>query len=214
MEKKTKDISKSVIRRLPKYYRYLERLLLTNINRVSSKQLGEIMGLTAPQIRQDLSCFGEFGQQGYGYNVSELKKEIGKILGVENSLKTIIVGVGNIGKAIFNHINFSEKGLDMIAGFDKDENIIGTNFNDLKILSISNIIEFCEKNIVKVAILCIPEDVSKHIVEVLRCAGVEGFWNFSNFELKVDYRDIVIENVHLEDSLMTLCYMINNKNKK
>ncbi len=203
------NVSISVIRRLPRYYRFLNDLLMQDVERISSDKLANIMGVTAPQIRQDLNCFGGFGQQGYGYNVLELKNEISKILGIKNKLDTILIGVGNLGRAILTHIDFDSKGFNFIAAFDKDSEIIGKKLFGKEILDINNIDEFFKINKPVIAILCIPKSESDIVYKKLISLGIKGFWNFSHFDLSVDNKDIIVENVHLEDSLLTLCYRVN-----
>lgn len=208
MSKKS-HVSMSVIRRLPKYYRFLNDILLSGINRISSDKLANIMGLTAPQIRQDLNCFGGFGQQGYGYNVLELKNSIANILGIENSLNSILVGVGNLGKTIITHMDFPANGFNIVAAFDKDENIIGKNIAGMEILNIDIVEDFMKSNIPTVAVLCIPKNEANLVVNKLISLGISAFWNFSHYDLNVDHKNIVVENVNLSDSLLTLCYRAN-----
>lgn len=207
-------ISNSVIKRLPRYYRFLGELIKQGITKMSSRELSERMGLTASQIRQDLNCFGGFGQQGYGYNLEELHNEIGKILGVDKGFKTILLGVGNLGRAIAGHMDFDSKGCKLIGVFDRDESLIGTTVGGFEIMAASQIEEFCKKNKPVVAVLCIPKASAQGIAEKLVTYGIKAFWNFSHYDLKLEHKDIIVENVHLGDSLMTLSYRVNNEEGK
>ena len=172
------------------------------------------MRLTASQIRQDLNCFGGFGQQGYGYNVVELRREIGKILGVDKCRKTILIGAGNLGTAIAMHIDFKKSGFSLIGIFDSNKKIENQPLANLKIADISYLEQFCKKNQPEVAVLCIPKSATKEIVDRLIALNVRCFWNFTHYDINVDYTDIVVENVHLGDSLLTLSYGENNLPKQ
>ena len=207
---KSINISNSVIRRLPRYYRFLGELEDQGISKISSRELSERMHLTASQIRQDLNCFGGFGQQGYGYNVSELRKEIGHILGVDKRKKTILIGAGNLGTALAVHINFQKNGCDLIGIFDSNKKIVGNPLGKLTITDIDDLEEFCKKNNPEIAVLCIPKSVTKEIVDRLMGLGIRSFWNFSHYDINVEHNNIIVENVHLGDSLMTLSYGVNN----
>ncbi len=168
------------------------------------------MHLTASQIRQDLNCFGGFGQQGYGYNVSELRKEIGRILGVDKHRKTILIGAGNLGTALAVHINFEKSGCSLIGIFDSNKKIVGNPLGKLTITDIDDLEGFCRENKPEVAVLCIPKSVTKEIVDRLTGLGVRSFWNFSHYDINVEHKNIIVENVHLGDSLLTLSYGVNN----
>ncbi len=207
---KSINISNSVIRRLPRYYRFLGELEDQQISKISSRELSERMHLTASQIRQDLNCFGGFGQQGYGYNVSELRKEIGRILGVDKHRKTILIGAGNLGTALAVHINFEKSGCSLIGIFDSNKKIVGNPLGKLTITDIDDLEKFCRKNKPEVAVLCIPKSVTKEIVDRLTELGVRSFWNFSHYDINVEHKNIIVENVHLGDSLLTLSYGVNN----
>lgn len=207
---KSINISNSVIRRLPRYYRFLGELEDQQISKISSRELSERMHLTASQIRQDLNCFGGFGQQGYGYNVSELRKEIGRILGVDKHRKTILIGAGNLGTALAVHINFEKSGCCLIGIFDSNKKIVGNPLGKLTITDIDNLEKFCRENKPEVAVLCIPKSVTKEIVDRLTELGVRSFWNFSHYDINVEHKNIIVENVHLGDSLLTLSYGVNN----
>ncbi|MCQ2440933.1 MAG: redox-sensing transcriptional repressor Rex [Clostridia bacterium] len=203
-------ISNSVIRRLPRYYRFLGELKLSGVSRISSRELSEKMGLTASQIRQDLNCFGGFGQQGYGYNVEMLQSEIGHILGLDKSQSMILIGVGNLGRAVAQHINFESKGFQLIGLFDCKESLVGQMVRNLPIRNINTLDEFCRENMPKTAVLCIPKESAKQISEQLYKLGVRGFWNFSHYDLSLDFKDIIVENMHFGDSLMALSFKLNN----
>ncbi|MBQ8210804.1 MAG: redox-sensing transcriptional repressor Rex [Clostridia bacterium] len=204
------NISKSVISRLPRYYRFLGILLNEGIDKISSNALSERMGLTASQIRQDLNQFGGFGQQGYGYNVKTLRENIGDIIGVNCKYDIILVGAGNLGRAIAQHINFSKLGFNLTAIFDSDEKLTGIDINSLKIKHFSEIEHFCKENTPKTAILCIPTAAVKPVADKLIECGINSFWNFSHYNINDDHPDALVENVHLKDSLLTLCYNITN----
>ena len=198
-------ISISVIKRLPRYRRYLGELLKQNIAKISSKELAEMMKLTASQIRQDLNCFGGFGQQGYGYNVKALYDEISKILGLDKKEKTILIGAGNLGRALAMHFDFEDAGFELIGIFDSNYKEIGA-INGIEVISTEKIRGFCEENNPTAAILCIPKYHAKEVADLLIECGIKGFWNFSQKEFALDNSDIVVENVHLSDSMMTLSY--------
>lgn len=206
-------ISDSVIRRLPRYYRFLGELENGGYIRISSRELSEKMGLTASQIRQDFNCFGEFGQQGYGYNVSDLRREIGKILGLENLTPMILIGAGNLGKAIATHIDFASKGFALIGAFDINPDIIGAKLGELTVQSIDTLEDFCFLNKPAAAILCVPINAAGEMADRLIECGVKAFWNFTHYDLRASYREISVENVHLGDSLTTLSYRLNSINK-
>ena len=210
---KQTPVSNSVIKRLPRYYRFLGELQQKGLNRISSKELSKRMGLTASQIRQDLNCFGEFGQQGYGYNVELLRDEIGKILGLKSPKKAILIGAGHMGRALTQHFNMAEKGFNLIGVFDKKESLAGHTIQDLPIHNMNRLDEFCRENKPHVAILCIPQDAAHDVAETLVKLGIKGFWNFSHYDLSVHFPDVVVENVHLSDSLMTLCYNVTHAGK-
>ena len=204
-------ISNSVIKRLPRYYRFLGELKSAGMTRISSRELSEKMGLTASQIRQDLNCFGGFGQQGYGYNIELLQSEIGRILGLDCLKSAILIGVGNLGRAVALHINFEQMGFKLVGIFDSKESLIGQVVRGLPIRNTSTIDEFCRENLPDTAILCIPKDAARGISDQLVKLGIKGFWNFSHYDLALKYPDIYVENVHFGDSLMTLSYRLNNK---
>lgn len=201
-------ISLAVIRRLPRYYRYLSELQSAGIAKISSKELSEKMGLTASQIRQDLNCFGGFGQQGYGYNVESLFAEISSILGIDNKYRAVMIGVGNLGRAITRHVGFEKRGFKMIGLFDANPDIIGTKVAGHQVIDIKDLASFCEKEKPEAAILTLPREAAPAVAEKLIKLGIRGFWNFSNGDIHLIDKSIPVENVHLGDSLMTLCYRI------
>lgn len=210
MPKSSKDVSVWVIRRLPRYYRFLNELLRNGICRISSRELSQKMGLTASQIRQDLNCFGGFGQQGYGYNVELLHNEIGNILGLNKKIPIVLIGAGNLGRALTIHMDFDYRGFNLIGIFDVNPAIIGTEIGGVKVSDMSELEAFCKKEHPQAAILCIPKAAAHDVAENLISWGVKGFWNFSHYDLSFHFPDVITENVHLGDSLMTLCFMINN----
>ncbi|MDY6065905.1 MAG: redox-sensing transcriptional repressor Rex [Finegoldia sp.] len=201
-------VSLAVVRRLPKYYRYLGLIAEKGIIRVSSQELSNITGLTASQIRQDLNHFGGFGQQGYGYNVEELKAEIEKIIGLDKSYTAIIIGYGNIGKAILNYKGFTDSGFKIAAIFDHG-NKVGEKVNDIEIRDIDELLDYLKDNKTDIAILAIPTGVAQDICDKLVEGGVKGIWNFASIDLKLP-EGVVLENVHLDESLYTLTYYMNN----
>lgn len=205
-----KKVSIAVVRRLPRYYRYLSDLLRMDITRVSSKELSSRMGITASQIRQDLNCFGGFGQQGYGYNVESLYNEIGNILGVNNKFHTVIVGAGNMGQALSNYSNFEKRGFILQGIFDISPSLVGKKIKDVEIMHLDTLEEFIKTHRVDIAILTVPYEYTAQIAEKIARLGIKGLWNFSPMDLKLPY-DIVIENVHLSDSLMVLGYRMHSK---
>lgn len=206
----SKKISMAVIKRLPRYHRYLNYLLELGIKRVSSKELSTRMGITASQIRQDLNCFGGFGQQGYGYNVESLYTEIGNILGINKIFNCIIIGAGNMGQALANYGNFERRGFSIISVFDVNPAIIGKYINDMEVLSLEKLEDFIQNNKVDIAILCVPYRETAALADRVAKLGVKGLWNFSPMDLKIPY-DVIVENVHLSDSLMVLGYKLNDK---
>lgn len=207
---KNDSISMSVIRRLPRYYRFLSELNDQNIDKISSTKLAQIMNVTASQVRQDLNCFGGFGQQGYGYSVSQLKEEIKNILGLNNDYKAILIGAGNLGKAVAMHMNFEKLGFELIACFDNNEQKVGTKINGLTVKNETELDDFCNKNHIDTAFLCIPRVCVENVLDKLYSHGIKNYWNFSHYDINARYNDTMVENVHLSDSLMTLCYRMNN----
>ncbi|MDE5670925.1 MAG: redox-sensing transcriptional repressor Rex [Eubacterium sp.] len=206
MDKK-EEISISVIKRLPRYYRFLQSLKENGIIRISSKELANRMGLTASQIRHDFNCFGGFGQQGYGYNVPELHSKIGEILGVGVERKTILIGAGNLGKAVCNKIFGVNSGFKLIGIFDKNEAICGNMIKGIPVRNIEYIENFCIDNKPVCAVICIPSNDMKELADLLINLGIKSFWNFSNYDIAMAHPEVLVENAHLTDSLMTLGYL-------
>ncbi len=202
-------ISTPVIRRLPRYYRFLGELEREHIERISSKELARRMGLSASQIRQDFNCFGGFGQQGYGYNVSELREKIGTILGVQEQTGVILIGAGNLGKAVATHLDFRKRGCRLVGIFDSNKQLHGTITAGLSIQSMEELQGFCKQHKPEVAVLCIPKGAAQELADQLIALGIRGFWNFSHFDLRINNPQIIVENVHLGDSLMTLAYCMH-----
>ncbi len=205
---KRDKISLSVIKRLPRYYRFLGELQKHGISRISSRELAQRMLLTASQIRQDFNCFGGFGQQGYGYNVAQLYHEIGSILGVENHVKTILIGAGNLGRAIAFHMEFEMRGFQLVGIFDRNEAMSGQLVRGLPVRHISGLDDFCREQLPKACLLCIPQEQAQETVKQLVGLGIQGFWNFTHYDFAHQYPHITVENVHLADSLMTLSYRL------
>ncbi len=207
-----KKVSLAVVKRLPRYYRFLADLLDNGIKRISSKELSERMNLTASQIRQDFNNFGCFGQQGYGYNVEVLYKEIKEILGLNKTYNIVIIGFGNLGQALSNYPNFKKRGFNFIAAFDINKSIIGKNINNIPVLDIKDLEQFLKQNIVDIAALTLPRNKTLDVLNIILKTSIKSIWNFSNIELKTP-KDIAVENVHLTDSLMMLAFKSNSKYK-
>ena len=205
-----KNISMAGIRRLPKYYRYLGDLLDNDVQRISSKELSEIIGFTASQIRQDLNNFGGFGQQGYGYNIEALHAEIGKILGLDRPYNAILIGAGNLGQAIANYSGFRKAGFEIKGLFDANPKIIGLKIRDFEILDSDRIEDFVKDNKIDIGILCVPKNGAQELADRLVACGVKGLWNFAPMDLKVP-DDIIVENVNLTESLFTLSYLMKEE---
>ena len=208
---KKQNVSDAVIRRLPRYYRYLDDLHLKGSVRISSSVLGEKMGITASQIRQDLSCFGEFGQQGYGYNVDELRREIGRILGVDQSHRIIVVGVGNLGRALIQNFRFNDAGFLLEAAFDVSPALVGTEIAGVPVLDATELERFIPEHRPDVAVLTVPRAAAQQTADRLIGLGVRGFWNFTNVELSSQVENVRFEDVHFADSLLTLSYRITQR---
>ncbi len=200
-----KKVPAVVVKRLPRYYRYLGELLKQDIKRISSNALSQKMNVTASQIRQDFNYFGGFGQQGYGYNVEHLYNEIGDILGLHDGDTTVIIGAGNLGRAIANHNTFEKRGFKLVGIFDVDKNVIGKVINGVEVMDMSCLEKFMESNRVDIGILTLPKKAVNEAAERLVKSGVRGLLNFSYTELSFD-KNVAVENVHLSDPLMTLSY--------
>lgn len=205
-------VSPSVIKRLPRYFRYLRILIREGKSRISSGELSGRMNVTASQIRQDLNCFGGFGQQGYGYNVNYLYANICELLGVGAGLHAIIIGAGNLGKALVRSTMFEKRGVDVVALFDTDPALVGSTVDEIPIYSTDTLGEFCENNAVDMAVLTLPKEAARATAALAVKHGVKGFWNFTSEELALG-EGVIIENVHLGDSLMTLSYRLCSQNE-
>lgn len=203
-----KQISKAVIKRLPRYYRYLGELLEDNVERISSNDLSKKMRVTASQIRQDLNNFGGFGQQGYGYNVKYLYTEIGKILGLDIVHPMIIVGAGNLGQALANYVDFEKRGFKLAGIFDVNPVLEGIAVRGIEIQMISDLPFFMKENNIEIAILTLPKNKARDMAQILVDNGIKAIWNFAHIDL--DTPDgVIVENVHLSESLMTLSYNLS-----
>lgn len=204
-------VSNNVIRRLPRYLRKLDELMNSGVSRISSFELGQQLGLTPSQIRQDFSCFGEFGQQGYGYNVAALHGQIASILGTDRGYSAILVGAGNIGHALMDNFCFSAWGFKLAAAFDIDPELIGTEFNGVPILSMDSLEDYLHYNRVDVAVLTVPKNAAIPVTNTLTENGVEAIWNFTNVDLTAPNSSIIVENVHFSDSLLSLSYYVSER---
>lgn len=205
-------VSNNVIRRLPRYLRKLDELTENGVSRISSFELGQQLGLTPSQIRQDFSCFGEFGQQGYGYNVPALRTQIASILGMDRGFTAILIGVGNIGHALMDNFCFSEWGFNLKCAFDVKPHLIGTSFNDVPIRSMDELETYLKENRVDVAVLSVPKEAAIPVTNTLIDNGVEAIWNFTNVELTEPNSSTIVENVHFSDSLLSLSYFVSERN--
>ena len=210
---KKQKISDAVVHRLPRYYRYLDDLYNKGVVRISSSSLGSKMDITASQIRQDLSCFGEFGQQGYGYNVEYLYQEIGRILGLDKTHHLIIVGAGNLGQALANYMNFERRGFIFTGVFDNNPALYGRKIRGIEVRPMEEVADFVEQNNVDIAVLTIPKNSAEEVAERLVSVGIKAIWNFAHVDLKVP-KEVQVENVHLSDSLMKLSYMLERYEKE
>lgn len=208
---KKQKISDAVIHRLPRYYRYLDDLFNKGVVRISSNSLGDKMGITASQIRQDLSCFGEFGQQGYGYNVAELRAEIAHILGIDLGHRLIIVGAGHLGHALLQNFDFAKAGFQVDSAFDISPDLVGTTIRGVTIRSMAELESYVELNRPIVAVLTVPQNVAQPLADKLIGLGIRGFWNFTNVELSTAVPDVYFENIHFVDTLLTLGYRISHR---
>lgn len=212
MERK-RNISMAVIKRLPKYQRYLREMLNNDVDRISSKELSEKIGFTASQIRQDLNCFGDFGQQGYGYNIRDLYNEISSILGLNRVYKEVIIGAGNIGQAIANYTRFDKLGFSLEAIFDANPKLIGLRIRDVEIQDIDQLSNFLKNNHIDIGVICVPRINAQKVCDMLVEGGVKGIWNFAPVDLVVP-EDVIVENVHLSESILTLTYLLNERDKQ
>lgn len=204
-------VSNNVIRRLPRYLRKLDELSAQGVSRVSSSELGKQLGLTPSQIRQDFSCFGEFGQQGYGYNVTALREEIARILGMDRGYSAVLIGVGNIGRALMDNFCFSAWGCKLLCAFDVDSGIIGKKLNGIPVRSMDELSAFLKSNTVDLAVLAVPNDSAKKVTAILTENGIEAIWNFTNVDIAAPESPLIVENLHFSDSLLSLTYYISDK---
>lgn len=203
-------VSPAVIKRLPRYFRYLRDLLHHDILRISSSELSEMMNVTASQIRQDLNCFGGFGQQGYGYNVKYLYGKISDILGVSSNFSAVIIGAGNLGHAIAGSNMFEHRNMNIVGIFDVSEAVIGKKVADYTVMDMAELPTFAQKHPIDIAILTVPKEAAQATAQSLAGIGIRGLWNFTSTELDLKVHGIMVENVHMGDSLMRLMYEINN----
>ena len=202
------NVSNNVIRRMPRYLRKLDELKASGVGRISSSNLGQLLGLTPSQIRQDFSCFGEFGQQGYGYNVSALRDQIASILGMDRGFSAILIGVGNIGHALMDNFCFRDWGFRLIAAFDIHPDVIGSTTNGVTVRSMDELLDFLASNKVDVAVLTVPKEAAAPVAHLLTDHGIRAIWNFTNVELTEPNSTTIVENVHFSDSLLSLGYFV------
>jgi redox-sensing transcriptional repressor len=219
LQERYSNVSPAVIKRLPRYFRYLRELIRMGKTRISSAELSRVMNVTASQIRQDLNCFGGFGQQGYGYNVNYLYGKICEILGVENKFSAAIIGAGNLGSALVRSPMFEKRGVEVVAMFDVNKDIIGTNIGDVPVYSMDKMESVLDELDINIAVLTLPKENAVDIAQRLKNTKIKGIWNFTGKELDLLDSGIAAENVHIGDSLMTLCYELaknenNSKNDK
>lgn len=206
---KKNKVSNAVIRRLPRYYRTLDSLYREGAVRISSSSLGKSMGITASQIRQDLSCFGEFGQQGYGYNIADLRREISDILGMNHHYTAVLLGAGNLGRALMNNFHFGKNGFVLSAAFDTNPALMNTFINSLPVYSQTELDNYLATHPTDIGVLTVPQSVAQMMTDKLVAGGVKGIWNFTNTEIDVGDSGIVVESVHFADSLLALSYLIS-----
>ncbi len=212
-EVEERNISQAVIRRLPRYYRYLGDLLENDVERISSNDLSKRMNVTASQIRQDLNNFGGFGQQGYGYNVKYLHTEIGKILGLDEKHHFVIIGAGNLGQALANYVSFEKRGFIVKGLFDVNPRLEGMTIRDIPIRRMEELKDFIRNNNIEIAVLTLPKSKASEVADMLADTNIKGIWNFAHTDLKLP-KHIIVENVHLSDSLMSLSYKIGHSGEK
>ena len=201
-------MSNNVIRRLPRYLRKLDELSESGVDKISSRQLGDLLGLTSSQVRQDFNCFGEFGQQGYGYNVAALRAQIAGILGMDRGFTAILVGVGNIGRAMMENFCFADWGVNLAAAFDIKPALIGTEYKGVHIYSMDELEQYLGENKTDIAVLTVPKTVAVPVTERLTASGIDAIWNFTNVELTEPNSSTIVENVHFSDSLLSLSYFV------
>ena len=204
------NISQAVIKRLPRYYRYLGELADEGIERISSRELSELMHVTASQIRADLNHFGGFGQQGYGYNVKNLYDEIAKILGLDKSHKLVVIGAGHLGQALSNYVNFERRGFHILGIFDADPKLVGMKIRDVYVAPMEELEDFIKSNDIDIAVLTIPKTSAVEVAKILVDCNIRAIWNFAHVDLAVP-DNVIVENVHLSESLMTLSYNLSGR---
>ncbi len=205
-------VSDAVIKRLPRYHRYLGELIREGTLRISSSALSRLMNVTASQIRQDFNCFGGFGQQGYGYNVKYLYGKISELLGVDEGFRAVIVGAGNLGRALAATHMFERRGVERVAMFDVDPSLVGTQICGMTVYHTDELSDFCRRENISIGVLTVPKESAYDVTDKMVAGGVRGIWNFANMELKVENPDVTVENIHLGDSLMKLCYELKSMN--
>ena len=201
-------MSNNVIRRLPRYLRKLDELSESGVDKISYRQLGDLLGITSSQVRQDFNCFGEFGQQGYGYNIAALRTQIAGILGMERGFTAILVGVGNIGRAMMENFCFSDWGVNLAAAFDIKPALIGTEYRGVHIYSMDELEKYLDENKADIAVLTVPKTAAVPVTERLTASGIDAIWNFTNVELTEPNSSTIVENVHFSDSLLSLSYFV------
>ena len=211
--KKGSKISNAVIKRLPRYRRYLNELRKKGVDKISSRELSDLIGYTASQIRQDLNNFGGFGQQGYGYNVEALYNEISSILGLDKEYKMVIVGAGNLGQAIANHTYYYKAGFVVSSLFEVNPKLVGIKINDINVRDYEELVQYIEENTIDIGIICTTKDAAQEVADKMSFAGVKGIWNFAPVDLEVP-DTVAVENVHLSDGLHSLAYHINRNEYK
>ena len=208
---KRSKVSNNVIRRLPRYLRKLDELSAAGISRISSFDMGQQLGLTPSQIRQDFSCFGEFGQQGYGYSVPALREHIASILGMDRGYRAVLIGVGHIGHALIDNFCFSDWGVTLSAAFDIKPELIGASFNGTVIRSMDELERYLAENPVDIAVLTVPKDAALPVTRRLIASGINAIWNFTNVELTGPDSEVLVENIHFSDSLLSLSYYVSER---
>ena len=209
MAKQKNYVSEAVMRRIPRYYRYLTDIEKMGTERISSRELSQRMRLTASQIRQDFNCFGGFGQQGYGYNVSELRQELQKILGLNMDHHVIVIGAGNLGQALANYTGFKKDGFLVNGLFDINPRLIGISIRGINIYDLDDLERFTDQNPIQIAAICTPKEKAQEVTDRVIRNGIKGIWNFAAVDITVP-QDVVVENVHLSDSLYTLSFRMND----
>ena len=205
------NVSNNVIRRLPRYLRRLDELAEKGITRISSSELGQQLGLTPSQIRQDFSCFGEFGQQGYGYNVTALRESISVILGMDREFRAVLIGTGNIGRALMDNFCFSNWGFNLVAAFDVNPEVVGKDINGITVRSMTELKEFLDSNLIDAAVLTVPQEVAVSVSKTLIDNGIRAIWNFTNAEIAPEDGPVIVENIQFADSLLSLSYRIADR---